>query len=275
MNINFGKYSVPPTLQHLIDLRRELADSERFYNEFNFYLALDDFRYFSTPSDVVVFGNIGVDGIHYGFLTDYGAEESLETAPIVCVSPMDFDEPSRIAAANLKEFLSVNHTDSALFYNYFASEASYLEAKRRWQAEAAESPYQPTDEEKQDKAEIWDELLRRVELPEVPHPFRYVQQVNEERQKHLTVKTQDGLGVTAPLHEGESHHPFSVDKRNKLDFEQLRHYLIAAPEASKLALFRDIQMNFVLQDEDELCSIIVEAMRAMGLTDEAARIASM
>lgn len=148
MGSNFGKYDVPPTLQRLIDLQNILGDPEQFYLGLNFYLSLEDFRYFNTPSDVVVFGNIGVDGIHYGFLTDYGSLTDLEVAPVVCVSPMDFERPTRIVAKNLCEFLRVNLTDGELFYNQFDSEENYLITRDQWGAEADNSPYQPSENEK-------------------------------------------------------------------------------------------------------------------------------
>ncbi|MBS4176938.1 hypothetical protein [Lederbergia citrea] len=148
MNINFGKYEGPPILKKLIELQNVLGDPEQFYLGFNFYLSLENFRYFNTPSDVVVFGNIGVDGIHYGFLTDFGSVNNLEVAPIVCVNPMDFERPIHIVAKNLSEFLRVNMTDSELFYNQFDSEENYLLAKEQWREEANSSPYQPTENEK-------------------------------------------------------------------------------------------------------------------------------
>lgn len=94
MNCNFGKYEMPPTLQSLIDLDNILDDNGvsilgDFFLGLNFYLAIEKTRYFNTPSDVIAFGHIGVDGIHYGFLTDYGSVKNLEVAPIVCVCPMN------------------------------------------------------------------------------------------------------------------------------------------------------------------------------------------
>lgn len=80
MGSNFGKYDRPPTLQRLMDLQDVLEDPEHFYLGLNFYLSLEGFRYFNTPSDVVVFGNIGMNGIHYGFLTDFSSVTDLETA---------------------------------------------------------------------------------------------------------------------------------------------------------------------------------------------------
>ena len=117
MERNFGKYDVPPTLQILIDLEKTLGEEEHFFYGFNFYLSLSNFRYFNTPSDVIVFGAGGTDGIHYGFLTDYGSAVEL------------------------------NATDSGLFYNYFANEESYLETKKQWDELRGRPPYQQSEQE--------------------------------------------------------------------------------------------------------------------------------
>lgn len=148
MRVNFGKYEIPPTLRKLMEFKDELGDAERFYQGLHFYLELGRFRYYNTPCDVVVFGSIGVDGIHYGMLTDFGSAPDLESAPVVCVDPMNFDRPAKIVANHLREFLSVNLTDAELFYNHFGSEDSYLQAKRWWAEEAARSPYRPSEAEK-------------------------------------------------------------------------------------------------------------------------------
>lgn len=253
MRINFGKYHVPPTLQKLIDLHEELDDAEQFYRGLHFYLALGGFRYFNTPCDVIVFGNIGMDGIHYGFLTDFGFVPDLEMAPIVCISPMDFDRPTRIVAKNLREFLSINLTDEALFYNDFENEKSYLAAKQKWAEEAANSPYQPSEND-------------------IDNPYLYVRNVDLERQKSVTVRTLDGLGVTAPLSEGEKHIPFPIQKRAEPDLKLLKEYLNSAPVASRLALIRDIQLYYVLEEQQELRDIVLESMNKMGLSDEARRL---
>jgi hypothetical protein len=269
MRRNFGKYSIPPTLQTLIELNNESGDPETFYNGFHFYLSLGSFRYFNTPSDVIVFGNIGV---HYGFLTDYGTVPDLESAPIVCVSPMDFDRPVKIVADHLKAFLRISLEDSALFYNTFASEADYLSAKKRWAEERAASPYRLSKEKLQARQEMIAKLFRRIELPAIDNPYQYVVEIAEQRLHSVTLQTQDGLGVTAPLDPGRPHIPFIVEKRKDPDPEQLQAYLASAPAASKLALFRDLQMNCILPNMQKLCGIVVRAMNEMGLSDEAARI---
>jgi hypothetical protein len=272
MDINFGKYDVPPTLQRLIDLQKVLGDPNQFYQGLKFYLILENFRYFNTPSDVVTFGNIGLDGIHYGFLTDYGSVIDLEVAPIVCVSPMDFERPTRVVAKNLCEFLRVNLTDSVLFYNQFDSEEKYLKARERWVAEAASSRYQPSEDEKLIQDKVIKLLKENIQIPTIDNPYCYVQNVQLERNSNVSVQTQDGLGVIAPLLQGEKHIQFLIQKDTNPELELLQEYLNSAPVASRLAIFRDLQLNYVLADNPELNNIVINSIINMELIDEANRL---
>lgn len=272
MGYNFGKYDVPPTLQKLIDLHNILGDEEQFYLGLNFYLSLEDFRYYNTPSDVVVFGSFGVDGIHYGFLTDYGSVPDLEAAPIVCVLPMDFERPTRIIAKSLREFLSVNLTDSELFYTQFDCEEDYLDARAQWAAEAADAPYQESENEKVVRESVTKFLMENIEIPMIDNPYRYVQTVEQVRQKNVSVQTQDRLGVTTPLLQGEEHIIFPIHEQTDPDLELLQEYLDSAPVASRLALFRDIQLNYILPDNQDLYKIVVEAMVNMEQINEVIRL---
>lgn len=267
MNKNFGKYNVPPTLQKLIDFQNVLADPEQIYLGLRFYLSLENFRYFNTPSDVVVFGNIGVDGIHFGFLTDYSSVTNLEIAPIVCICPMDFERPTRIVANNLREFLRVNMTDSELFYNQFESEVDYFAIKKRW---SEEGTFQLSENDKLVQEKVTKLLIENLQIPTIDNSYKYVKSIGLDRQSRVSIQTQDGLGVIAPLLEKQT--LFQIQKHIEPNLELLKNYLYSAPDASKLALFRDIQFNFVLQEHLQLHEMVVEAMNNMGLTDEAERL---
>ncbi|MEG0438976.1 MAG: hypothetical protein RR587_07025 [Solibacillus sp.] len=272
MRINFGKYDIPATLQTLIDLANELGDDEQFSLCFNFYLSLENFRYFNTPSDVVVFGNTGMDGIHYGFLTDYGTVMDLDVAPIVCVSPMDFDRPTRIIAKNLREFIQINLTDSELFYNQFDCEESYVAAKNQCAAENANSLYQPSENEKLLKTRATKFLTDHIPMPVIENAYRYVQHIELERQRNVTIPTQDRIGIVTPVLQGEEHEQFQIHKELEPDLQLLREYFHSAPVASCLALFKDIQLNFIIKDNPNLFKVVIAAMINMELFDETNRL---
>lgn len=270
MQINFGKYDVPPTLRTLIELENELGEPEHFYDGLHFYLTLTDFRYFNTPSDVIVFGNIGADGIHYGFLTDYGLISDLEEAPIVCVCPMDFEEPIRLIANNLREFLRINYTDDALFYNHFANEDRYLAFKKEQEVEHASYP--PSEQQLSNQARIKNFIQERIQMPIVENPYHYIQMIRMQRQEMVSIKTQDGLGVVAPLPAYKTHKSFEIHQDTKLDLEVLKAYFSTASIPSQYAIFRDIQLHYVLLDEPLLRKIVLESMLNIGLIDEVNRL---
>lgn len=273
MNSNFGDYKIPTTLQSLIELQNVLADSEKFYHGFNFYLTLESgVRYFNTPSDVAVFGSLGIDGVHYGFLTDFGLVINLEEAPIVCVCPTDFERPTRIVAKNLREFLRINVSDSMLFYNDFDSEKDYLETREQLDNEDGNSIYQQTKNEKLIQERVTKYLMDKIQIPFIENPYRYVQEVEVERKRNVSINTQDGLGIITPLLQGETHMPFQMNKEVYPDMNLLQEYLYCAPIASRQALLRDIQHYFVLQDHQDLFKIVIDAMLNMKLINEVKRL---
>lgn len=55
--------------------------------------------------------------------------------------------------------------------------------------------------------------------------------------------------------------------------ELLQEYLNSTPVASRLVLFRDIQLNSVLRDNQELLQVVIDAMINLKLMDEANRLA--
>ncbi len=111
IKLNYGKYGIPDTLKLIIDLQNDLnkAGFLPYGDLLGYYFSLEGLksRYLNTPLDVIAFARPGVDGIHYGFLTDFGSVKDLETAYIVRVSPMDFDDPVKIVSRNLLDFMRI------------------------------------------------------------------------------------------------------------------------------------------------------------------------
>lgn len=148
-------------------------------------------------------------------------------------------------------------------------------AKDQWMAEAANSPYQPSENDKSVRERVIKLLVEDFQIPNIDNPYRYVQNVELERKRNVSIQTQDGLGVTTPLPQSEKHIPFPISKDTDPDLESLREYLSCKPVASRLALFRDIQLNYVLQDNQELHKVVFDAMISMELFDEANRLSEV
>jgi hypothetical protein len=60
--------------------------------------------YWATPQNAVVFGWMGVDGVHYAILKIDG--QICETSPVIQIGPMDFDEPYSLLAPTFMDYLA-------------------------------------------------------------------------------------------------------------------------------------------------------------------------
>lgn len=257
----------------MLDLQN-IFDIEDIYTGLGFYPSLESFRYDNTPCDVIIFGHFGIDGVHCGYLTDFGTVVNLEQAPIVCVSPMD-ERPIRMVAKNFSDFLSINMTDQALFYNEFDSEEDYLSTLERWNSENDEDYYGLSEQEKEVQEKIKNFLKENFEIPAIDHPYQYMKNLERERERSVTIQTQDKLGVTFPLRDGEKHISFPISNDTDPDLKLLKEYLYSAPIASRLAVIRDIQLNCILPYNEKINQLVINALKDMGFTDEAKRLASM
>lgn len=61
--------------------------------------------YWATPQNAVVFGRMGVDGVHYAILKING--HIRDTSPVIQVAPMDFEEPYLLLAPTFTEYLAI------------------------------------------------------------------------------------------------------------------------------------------------------------------------
>lgn len=130
IKVNYGKYEGSPTLDTLGNIYSKLVqEGHDPWSVLGFYLDNQLSGYPGTPLDVVTFGRTGGDGEHYGFLTEFGAVTNLENAPIVMVTPMNFDQPAVVVADNIREFLRIALKDSGLFYMEYANEEEYLKQR--------------------------------------------------------------------------------------------------------------------------------------------------
>ncbi|HWO53848.1 MAG TPA: hypothetical protein VNM49_05610 [Paenibacillus cookii] len=269
---NFGKYAVPKALQVLAEIDQGLqAKGGNLDEGLSFYLVHEEnFRYFNTPCDVVVFGNTGADGIHYGLLTDFGTAATLDEAPVVCVSPMSFDRPVRIVAENLEHFLSLNMNDSGLFYNHFRSEEDYA---RFLGEQDDDSPYRPSEEEEERAEHIRQQVRDRLHLPQIDHPYRYVRELQAKRDRDAWIRVRGGLHVLRPpgRYAPFSGERFHVDPEGRFETEEIFRFLDDAEPPAVMALVRDLQLH-ALNGMTDLQHRLGHVLAGIGLHDEAERL---
>jgi hypothetical protein len=73
--------------------------------EYVVYPPSEDYGYGATPRNAMVFGKMGVDGVHYAILKIDG--QVREHSPVIQIDPMEWDYPYSLLAPTFKEYLAV------------------------------------------------------------------------------------------------------------------------------------------------------------------------
>lgn len=69
------------------------------------YPPTEDVDYWATPQNAVVFGWMGVDGVHYAILKIDG--QIRDESPVIQIGPMDFDEPHSLLAPTFTDYMAI------------------------------------------------------------------------------------------------------------------------------------------------------------------------
>ncbi|MDF9841049.1 MULTISPECIES: hypothetical protein [unclassified Paenibacillus] len=93
-----AKYAVPGILKQLeafdVLIRQETGNTLDDYMGIQFQYdeaeREPDFAYPCDPVDSILMASTGWDGLHFSFLTDFGAVKDLDNAPIVFVEPIRY-----------------------------------------------------------------------------------------------------------------------------------------------------------------------------------------
>ncbi|QDH22123.1 hypothetical protein [Saccharibacillus brassicae] len=185
---HYGTYEIPALIRQLFELEHELQQEDLSLDRaFPCMLFEDDFRYSFTPLDVIPLASTGMDGIHYGFLTDFGLAPDLDHAWIVIVSPVDSDCPVRPVAANLFDWLRAMYTDADALINAFEHGADYRAYVR------TREPHEPDEE----ASEVRRRLVERFGIRPIQDMGAYLDEMREQRKQAVDRETEDGIGVVS------------------------------------------------------------------------------
>jgi hypothetical protein len=244
------------------ELTREGLDRPLEYVHFRF--ADNDFRYWITPPDLRIFADTGCDGIHYGFLTDFGRITDLSQAPIVCVSPTD-DPPLRMIARSLEDFFRLVVTiGSAGDLGDLVSVRTPRQWEQYWASLARDRHDEETDPRyrtyRHHRRTVLHRLRTDLGLEPIPDVMRYLSDIESERQA-ACIPTMDGLGVV-PI-DGKDERPafdyvfpFADRDRDRVPMDDIRAYLAAAPFEHRCAFVRDAIFWWVVDETSELWPLL-------------------
>ncbi len=139
---------------------------------------LENFGYWCTPKNSLVFAHTGGDGVHFSFLTD---KEPTDSTPIVMTVPMMDQNNNVIVGENLTEFLALgsrygyfslvqlvyffDETIEVLQTNDFLEEATDIAKEQLYKISEVFS-VKPWPNPKERLSALKDQYLRTVLLPD-------------------------------------------------------------------------------------------------------------
>ncbi|GGN98118.1 hypothetical protein [Saccharibacillus kuerlensis] len=246
MPSHYGAYAVPKTIRKLLELEQELTVLGLSLDRaFPFMLLEHDFRYHTTPIDVIPLASTGMDGIHYAFLTDFGRVSDLEQAWIVTVSPMDSDRPVWPVAANLREFLQAAYTDADALINNFDTGESYREYVRT---------RNPVERDEQEQL-VREQLVQRFGIKPIADMGQYLDDLRVRRAAEAVLPTEDRLGVV-PINPDHGNTCAAVIPSIDRDFDweerrnEIERFWQQASADSKRIFLRHAQLHSIFQFHD-------------------------
>lgn len=268
----YGSYEVPEIINFLLELNKK-------YISKNFDMSLIGFRiidsynpYSITPPDLIPFADTGGNGIHFGFLTDFGSVNSLKFAPIVCVTPTD-DPPIRLIARNITDFLdlvvSVPHVEILESWWSCKNEEEKLQEQFLFDSEYPQWI-------KQFRDEIFEYL--KSEFGAKPrNVLPYLKETLRIREKECALTTLDGLGVRGCRGNVLSERYQFNDKRieDGDELARMRAYISnTASMEAKLAFIRDANYWYVIERDHPtpVSNFLREIIISLDLKDEVKRM---
>jgi hypothetical protein len=268
----YGSYEIPDEIYKLYELEVELNDIDLSLDIIGFQPCLHDYSYSITPPDLIPFANTGGDGIHFGFLTDFGKVPTLTEAPIICVSPTN-DPPIRYMAHNINEFLNlVSSVPHAEMLEGFWSNPNEVHI----QAEIVEFTKDTPSDWKEKRRMVSERLINKY-LTQQVNIGHYLQKGQKERSNSISISTLDGLGIMGSEGINSTYKKYQFDFNKLLDNNELKrinNHLKESSRIEKLAFIRDAIYSFMFSpdSEDNLFYLIIELMQSMNLHDEVQRL---
>jgi|GEM_PF-2355777 len=251
---HYGFYEVPASIRLLYELEEKLGRAMDL--ELGLIMNKSNFQYRCTPPDFITFAHSGMDGIHYGFLTDFGAAKDLENAYIAVASPMDFDHELWIVARNIRDFIRIVCTDRSVLLNHFGSSEAYITHNN-----------QHKEEESLERMAAARQMLQTFQLSRVEDLAKYMKELDEERGRSVRYRTLDTIGVAAG--DMDNAHSLQEAPYNAENEAELIAALDSGDRYIRLAAVRDIQFRKLIPDDKRLLRKCVKALDELGLVHEA------
>jgi len=247
----FGQYTKPLLLKRL----EKYQDQGGCWEDLGFYIEYDH-HYSMTPLDVIPFAGTGGNGIHFGFLTDFGNQKDLANAPIVCVSPTN-DPPVKLIARNLKDFLRIVVVVglAELLAHDYESDNEIASELEEWDE----------GEEPEERKELIALLKSDFNILPLDSIVEYIQTVRDERNALDILQDHYEIGILYHC-PNDTRHEYAYESLNLVN---LQTYLNQANKCERLLFYRNATYQYMLSSDDELTRHIIQYLIQDNLIREA------
>jgi len=267
MKNEYGTLAIPKEVFMLIQLEEELARDGESLDTIGLIPIVHEFAYSITPIDVIPFASTGGNGIHFGFLTDFGQITNLNESPIVCVSPTN-DPPIRLVAPTLRDFLNM----ASAVPHVELIETCWPWSDKEMAAGILEEYRSDDYQKKRDK--FFARLQETFHTDQVD-VAEYVQHVLHERNNKVMLPTYDGLGIVSKSGiQSSNRYAFDPERRqDEKEITKMQNFLSDATPEEKLGFIRDASYWYILSSDydDQVMKVVGEVLEELQLENEIKR----
>jgi hypothetical protein len=272
----YGSYEIPEEVYKLYELERELNEVDLSLYIIGLQPCLHDYYDPISPPDFIPFASTGGDGIHFGFLTDFGQVLTLSEAPIVCISPTN-DPPLRHTANNIKDFLDlVSSVPHAEMLEAFWANPDETHIRQVMVEFVKNSPSDWVEK----RWMVAERLKDKFKTQQKQVGF-YLLQAQDQRAKSISTSTLDGLGIVGSNEETHTYTNYTFDfekyftqSLDEQEFINIHDYLKESNRIEKLAFIRDIIYVVRREFEENSFNLVIDLMESLNLHDEVQRFSN-
>ncbi|KGR79413.1 hypothetical protein [Ureibacillus manganicus] len=266
----YAPYQIPTEIVELFKLEAELKKDELSLEMIGLRPIYEPYAYSITPVDCIPFAETGGDGIHFAFLTEFGKVNSLEEAPIICISPTN-DPPIRLVAKNIRDFFDL------------VSSVPYAELLESiWDFNDEVKLNELIEEMEQDTPTDWKErrhaILNRVKQTfsaKEKQVVTYMKEILDKREKETVISTLDNLGIIGTLNPQASKQKFQFEHPlNQARLNSMKQFLHNANTVERLAFIRDANYYYVVAPgfDEDILHLISDLLVGLNLSAERERL---
>lgn len=260
----YGQYQKPASLIKLESvIKTRKIDTETI----GFFL-YESKPYMPAPTDIIPFATTGGDGCYFAFLTDYGYYKNLEEAPIVFISPTDFDEKypnqaNKLFARNFRDFLKIMITMQYAEIVRF-KELTKMDFDSEIQIMQADINSNSSEERIKLREQTIETIKREYNIDKINNLHGYYSMLESERKQENYIDLKDGLGLKTQLN----------DRLIGIDFSEkslLSESLENASKIERIRFYREAPFIYkhYTDEYQEIVRLIAEYLYLDGFHREA------